>query len=719
MKPVITSVATVICILAIFSYPALGDPLYVPSLSYPTIQDGIDAAAVGDIVLVADGIHTGPGNKNLEFYGKAIPVRSLNGPLNCIIDCEFTGNGFIFNWGEGPDSLVSGFTIIHGMSWSGGGISCYSSSPTIDDCIISGNAAGSGGGGGIGCYDESSPTITNCTISGNEAVGGDGGGILIYNNYPSFYFPTITDCTISNNDSDSYGGGISTFGNTFVAVTNCSISGNSAKGGGGIDSGLSSKVWITDCTISDNIAESGGGGIYNESFVAIANCLVSQNTAYAGGGIECSAGEIQAQNSMIIDNLAHLRGGGIYTVGSDLNIVYSTIAGNVAEDSGGGIFDSVASNLIMLNSILWANSAPYAPGIYPPDAPWDITYSDIQMEDPGDFWPGVGNINEDPAFAGPGNYHLELGSPCIDTGIFAGIHTDIDGEPRPLGSSFEMGADEYPDCIIPLELLDVPAQNCDEEWTEAGVILSIVQTTADDCDGGGNCFFGVDSDRVWLYPARLHLDFSDLDDPIIAAAVDVHDGCGNGCTKAFLYEGASTLDVASNYGTGDDTLILYSWGSLDADSMAVSSCEGAVIRIRLYCKLACSDYDQDGYSPEGGECGPADCDDTNPDVNPGAEEVCDQIDNDCDDEIDEDFDQDGDDYTTCEYEPVPDCDDTDPEVNPGHPEIPDNGKDDDCDGIVDEPPCPVRIVPISQSPFAFYLIPVLVLVFIGKRFFAK
>jgi len=49
----------------------------------------------------------------------------------------------------------------------------------------------------------------------------------------------------------------------------------------------------------------------------------------------------------------------------------------------------------------------------------------------------------------------------------------------------------------------------------------------------------------------------------------------------------------------------------------------------------CTDNDKDMFSPEGGVCGPIDCDDYNAAVNPGAIEVCgDHIDNDCNGDTD-------------------------------------------------------------------------------------
>jgi len=56
-----------------------------------------------------------------------------------------------------------------------------------------------------------------------------------------------------------------------------------------------------------------------------------------------------------------------------------------------------------------------------------------------------GDVTGDPAFVGPaaGDYHIGSASAARDRGIDIGVRTDIDGQARPDGAGYDIGADEY------------------------------------------------------------------------------------------------------------------------------------------------------------------------------------------------------------------------------------------------------------------------------------
>jgi len=209
-----------------------GMTVHVPA-EFPTIQAAIDDVLEGGTVLVADGVYAGEGNRDIDFKGKAITVRSENGPKSCIVDCSDDGyyyhRGFNFHSGEEGRSVLAGFTITRGVVSSsltapgGAGVACYLSSPTISDCIIAGNFALGGGrgvasaGGGV-FLDQSNAIIANCLIVGNTSdQGWNGAGIFCRQSNPF-----IVNCTICDNVGD----GITPFGLASPVVSNCIVWGN-------------------------------------------------------------------------------------------------------------------------------------------------------------------------------------------------------------------------------------------------------------------------------------------------------------------------------------------------------------------------------------------------------------------------------------------------------------------------------------------------------------
>jgi hypothetical protein len=220
---------------------------------FKTIQAAINDANDGDTVLVADGTYTGDGNRDINFWGKAITLRSENGPEKCIIDCQGSEaqphQGFLFlHNGEDSNSVLDGFTITNGYHpVSGGGIVCSSVSPTIQNCIITNNRARDDGGG-IMC-SVASPTIRNCIITRNIAEVWWGGGM----HCRSCTGAILDNCLITENSARE-GGGISSSGDNFlppgdVIVTNCTFSGNSAACGGAVYVNDGSQPFMVNCIL--------------------------------------------------------------------------------------------------------------------------------------------------------------------------------------------------------------------------------------------------------------------------------------------------------------------------------------------------------------------------------------------------------------------------------------------------------------------------------------
>ena len=174
-------------VIIILSLICVNTPIFALIINVPadepTIQSGIDAAKNGDTVLVADGIYRGAGNVNINFSGKAITVKSQNGSRATIIDSESRSNtrGITINNNETHTSVLDGFTVKRGRHQFGAGIFIDNASPTIRNCIITQNRAGtpadhSGKGGGIYCRD-SDVLIEDCIISHNLVGSNFSGGV--------------------------------------------------------------------------------------------------------------------------------------------------------------------------------------------------------------------------------------------------------------------------------------------------------------------------------------------------------------------------------------------------------------------------------------------------------------------------------------------------------------------------------------------------------------
>ncbi len=246
--------------------PSHAVTIHVPD-DQPTIQAGIDAASVGDTVLVACGTYY----EHDIMMKSGVCLTSETGEAACAtIDAGELGR-VMYCADVDETASIEGFLLSNGfMHGSGGGVFCSSSSPAFRSCTFADNFCegdmwSPARGGGMHCQD-SSPVLVGCEFSNNHASNGALSCIAGSS-------PTLAGCTFSGNE----GSGMSCYDSS-PTLASCTFSGNEGSGMSCYDSSPT----LANCTFSGN--ESSGMSCYDSS-PTLANCIIAFNTG--GEAIDC------------------------------------------------------------------------------------------------------------------------------------------------------------------------------------------------------------------------------------------------------------------------------------------------------------------------------------------------------------------------------------------------------------------------------------------------
>ena len=396
---------------------------------YSSVQAAVDAARTGDMIKVAAGyytdIHAYPGRDvvttdvvtQVVYLAKTVTIQGGYTSSNwttpdpvanpSILDAQRKGRVLYITGNINPtiaglriaQGNASGLGGIPGSYDAGGGVYIITATVIFSDNQVVGNISPSGSGNGGGMYLR----FSNTTLSGNTIISNtaaySGGGLFI----------SYSNATLSDN----------------------LITGNTAAYGGGL------RLYASPATFNDNIITSNTARVYGTALDAY------------GGGLLLDESDAMLVNNVVANNRADTEGSGLGIRGSSPRLLHTTIARNtggngsgvyVTDYFGAGFSRAVLTNTILVNhvvgirvtggntatvnSILWFGT--------PTTISWAITATvTTQNQRQGS-----------PAFAADG-YHLTMVSTAVDQGVNAGVITDIDGDRRPQGSGYDLGADEF------------------------------------------------------------------------------------------------------------------------------------------------------------------------------------------------------------------------------------------------------------------------------------
>jgi hypothetical protein len=188
-----------------------------------------------------------------------------------------------------------------------------------------------------------------------------------------------------------------------------------------------------------------GGGLFAASLLDVQRTSFLANSAVTGGGLHHGANTGLIANNLFAANTASSGQGSALRLasGSGTLLLHNTIA-SATLSSGSAVFVAAISGNVQAVNNLIANSLTGYERESGSLAENYTLFSGVSLPHTGGTPLGANSFSGAAGFANPalGDFRLGLASAAIDQGSDAGLSLDYFGNPRPLGSGFDIGFHE-------------------------------------------------------------------------------------------------------------------------------------------------------------------------------------------------------------------------------------------------------------------------------------